>query len=88
MTYKTLSLADYAGLSGRAMGELVAQSEVSPVHLAECALHLAKAAEPAINAYVGFLEEYARTQAGAREAEAKQGEPARTAAWCADRDQG
>lgn len=73
MPYAKLSLADYMRLSGRRMGELVAQGQVSPVQLAECALHLAKAAEPAINAYVAFLDDYALTQAGEREAEAKQG---------------
>ena len=49
MPYAKLSPADYVRLTGRRMGELVAQGQVSPVQLAECALHLAKAAEPAIN---------------------------------------
>ena len=73
MPYTKLSLADYVRLSGRRMGELVAQGRVSPVQLAECALHVARAAEPAINAYVTFLDDYALVQAGEREAEAKQG---------------
>src|SRR5580693_3602613 len=56
MTYNTLPLSDYVRLSGKALGERVARGELSPVQLAECALHLAKTAEPAINAYVALIE--------------------------------
>jgi aspartyl-tRNA(Asn)/glutamyl-tRNA(Gln) amidotransferase subunit A len=73
MTYNTLPLSDYVRLSGKALGERVARGELSPVQLAECALHLAKTAEPAINAYVALIETYALAQAAEREAEAKQG---------------
>ncbi len=73
MTYTSLSLSEYVQLSGKKMGELVAQGQVSPAHLAECALHLARAAEPTINAYVGFLDAYALSQASEREAEARTG---------------
>jgi aspartyl-tRNA(Asn)/glutamyl-tRNA(Gln) amidotransferase subunit A len=72
MAFRNLSLGQYIRLSGREMGRGVADGSLSPVQLTECALHLAKATEPKINAYVAFLEDYAVTVATEREAEARQ----------------
>ncbi len=73
MSFVDLSPDDYAKLSARELGSLVAKRRVSPVHLAELALSLAREAEPAINAYVIFLEDWARRTAAEREAEAREG---------------
>ena len=53
------------------MAQLVAQSRVSPVQLAECALQLAKEGEPSLNAYVRLMPEHALRQAVEREQEAR-----------------
>ena len=73
MSFVELRGEEYAALSARALGRLVAERRVSPVQLAELALTLAKAAEPRINAYVSFLEPSARDTAGEREREARAG---------------
>jgi aspartyl-tRNA(Asn)/glutamyl-tRNA(Gln) amidotransferase subunit A len=73
MSFVELRAEEYAGLSARALGRLVAERSVSPVQLAELALTLAKAAEPRINAYVSFLEPSARDIASEREREARAG---------------
>jgi aspartyl-tRNA(Asn)/glutamyl-tRNA(Gln) amidotransferase subunit A len=73
MSFLELNPDDYAGLSARALGQLVAEGRVSPVHLAELALSLARQTEPSINAYVTFLQDWALTTAAEREAEAREG---------------
>lgn len=55
------------------MARGVATCELSPVQLAECALHIAATAEPVINAYAALLTERALRQAREREAEAQSG---------------
>lgn len=64
---------EYRAASGLDLGRRVAAGELSPVHLAELALHLASAAEPAINAYAALLPERARAAAVEREAEVRAG---------------
>jgi aspartyl-tRNA(Asn)/glutamyl-tRNA(Gln) amidotransferase subunit A len=73
MAFAELRADEYAALSARALGRLVADGRVSPVQLMELALTLAKAIEPKINAYVSFLEPLARSVAGEREREARAG---------------
>jgi aspartyl-tRNA(Asn)/glutamyl-tRNA(Gln) amidotransferase subunit A len=73
MSYIELRSDEYARLSARALGRMVAERRVSPVQLADLALSLAKAAEPEINAYVALLEDWARTVAEEREKEARHG---------------
>jgi len=73
MTFVELSPGRYRRLTAKRAARLVADGTVSPVHLVEHALTLAKAAEPRINAYVRFLEEDASRAAGEREAEARAG---------------
>jgi aspartyl-tRNA(Asn)/glutamyl-tRNA(Gln) amidotransferase subunit A len=72
MAFRNLSLDQYIELSAGEMGSGVADGSLSPVQLAECALHLAKATEPKINAYVMFLDDYAQATAAEREVEARQ----------------
>ncbi len=72
MAFRNLSLDQYIRLSGQEMAKAVAGGSLSPVQLAECALHLAKATEPKINAYVLFLDDYSKKIAVEREAEARQ----------------
>src|SRR5215470_9686543 len=73
MAFAELRAEEYAALSARALGRLVADGHVSPVQLVELALRLAKATEPSINAYVSFLEPLARSVAQEREREARAG---------------
>ena len=73
MAFKDIGPAEFVRSSARRLGRLVAQRRVSPVQLAECAIGLAKKLEPQLNAYVMFLEDYARKGAAAREAEARKG---------------
>ena len=73
MAFAELRADEYAALSARALGRLVADGRVSPVQLVELALALAKASEPRINAYVSFLEPLARSVAQEREREARAG---------------
>jgi aspartyl-tRNA(Asn)/glutamyl-tRNA(Gln) amidotransferase subunit A len=73
MTYIALRSEEYALLPARRLGALVAEGRASPVQLFDLALALAKAAEPRINAYVSFLESWARKTATEREREARAG---------------
>ncbi|MGD9985766.1 amidase [Pseudonocardia sp.] len=68
-----LTVDEYRAASGLDLGRRVAAGELSPVHLAELALHLAAQAEPAINAYATLLPERARAAAAEREAEVRAG---------------
>jgi len=71
--FKALGAEEYRASSGVALGRRVAEGELSPVQLAECALHLAAEAEPAINAYTALLRERALREAAEREAEVNAG---------------
>jgi aspartyl-tRNA(Asn)/glutamyl-tRNA(Gln) amidotransferase subunit A len=71
--YNALDIDAYQASTGVALGRRIADGELSPVQLAECALHIALSAEPSINAYASFLSERALKQAAEREAEAKAG---------------
>src|SRR5262245_25536087 len=73
MAFAELRAEEYAALSARALGRLVADGRVSPVQLVELALTLAKATEPRINAYVSFLEPLAGSIAEERGREARAG---------------
>lgn len=73
VSYSALGSEQYASLPARRLGALVAEGRASPVQLLELALVLAKAAEPQINAYVMFLEDWARKVATEREREARAG---------------
>ena len=75
MSFTGLSVDQYTKLSASALGRMVAERRVSPVQLSELALALARAAEPHLNAYVRFLDEYAQTTAREREKEARDGRP-------------
>jgi aspartyl-tRNA(Asn)/glutamyl-tRNA(Gln) amidotransferase subunit A len=68
-----LDLADYQACTALELARRVADGSVSPVQLTECALHLAAAAEPAINAYAALLGERALREAAERAAEARSG---------------
>jgi aspartyl-tRNA(Asn)/glutamyl-tRNA(Gln) amidotransferase subunit A len=71
--YSSLDIDGYKASTGVALGRRIADGELSPVQLAECALHIALSAEPSINAYAELLGERALKQAAEREAEAKSG---------------
>ncbi|GAA2247492.1 amidase family protein [Herbiconiux moechotypicola] len=71
--YRELGVDEYESLSAVQLGRRVATGELSPVQLAECALELARAAEPALNAYAAFMPERALRDAAEREAEARDG---------------
>jgi aspartyl-tRNA(Asn)/glutamyl-tRNA(Gln) amidotransferase subunit A len=73
MAFKDLPPDKYRQLSARRMARLVAEQRVSPVQLVECALALAKAWEPKVNAYVTFLEGEALKAAAAAERGARRG---------------
>jgi aspartyl-tRNA(Asn)/glutamyl-tRNA(Gln) amidotransferase subunit A len=68
-----LDLAGYQASTALELARRVADGSLSPVQLTECALHLAAAAEPAINAYAALLAARARREAAEREAEARAG---------------
>jgi aspartyl-tRNA(Asn)/glutamyl-tRNA(Gln) amidotransferase subunit A len=73
MTYQDLDPETYRESSALDLGRRVAAEEVSPVHLAELALDLAREAEPDLNAYVAFREERAIAEARVLEAEVRDG---------------
>jgi aspartyl-tRNA(Asn)/glutamyl-tRNA(Gln) amidotransferase subunit A len=73
MSFVELRADKYVTLSARALGQMVAERQISPVQLAELALALAKEAEPRINAYVSTLDPWARQVAGEREREVREG---------------
>ena len=68
-----LDLAGYQASTALELARRVADGSLSPVQLTECALHLAAAAEPAINAYAALLGERALREAAERAAEARSG---------------
>ena len=71
--YHSLDIDAYKASGGVALGRRIADGELSPVQLAECALHIALSAEPSINAYAELLRDRAMEQAAEREAEARSG---------------
>jgi aspartyl-tRNA(Asn)/glutamyl-tRNA(Gln) amidotransferase subunit A len=71
--YATLSPAEYQASTALGLARQVAGGSLSPVQLTECALELAQAAEPAINAYAALRPDRARREAAEREAEARAG---------------
>ncbi|HEX4256252.1 MAG TPA: amidase family protein, partial [Streptosporangiaceae bacterium] len=71
--YAALSAEEYQASTALDLGRRVAAGELSPVQLADCALDLAAAAEPAINAYAALLPDRARREAAEREAEVRAG---------------
>jgi aspartyl-tRNA(Asn)/glutamyl-tRNA(Gln) amidotransferase subunit A len=73
--YREIGLEEYAAADATALAALVADGEVSPVQLVECAFELAGRAETKINAYAGLREERAREEATRLEREAREGRP-------------
>jgi aspartyl-tRNA(Asn)/glutamyl-tRNA(Gln) amidotransferase subunit A len=71
--YTELGLAEYEASTALELGSRVAAGELSPVQLAECALALARAHEPRINAYAAFMDERALADAACLEAEVRDG---------------
>ncbi len=71
--FTELTADQYRAATGLELGRRVAAGELSPVHLAELALHLAAEDEPRINAYAALLPDRARAAAAGREAEARAG---------------
>ena len=71
--FAALGLAEYQASTALDLARRVADGSLSPVQLTECALHLAAAAEPAINAYAALLPERALREAAGREAQARSG---------------
>ena len=72
--FAELDLETYRSTSAVELGRRVAAGELSPVQLAEVALHLAAESEPTINAYAGLLRDAALRQAAEREAEVGAGQ--------------
>ena len=73
MAYAEFTTRRYVGLADKAVAREIAFLRLSPVHLLEHALTLAKVAEPAINAYVRFLDDDAGRAVEACEHEARAG---------------
>jgi len=71
--FAALSAEEYQASTALGLARRVADGSLSPVQLAECALHLAEAAEPAINAYAVLLRERALREAAQRESEVRAG---------------
>lgn len=74
MTYSEISLEEYSGSSAVTLGRRAAAGELSPVQLTECALAIAKAHEPTLNAYAALLEERALSVAARTEDELRNGQ--------------
>jgi aspartyl-tRNA(Asn)/glutamyl-tRNA(Gln) amidotransferase subunit A len=72
--FSPLDAEEYQAATALELARRVAAGTLSPVQLTECALHLAGAAEPAINAYAALLPERALREAAQREAEARSGQ--------------
>jgi aspartyl-tRNA(Asn)/glutamyl-tRNA(Gln) amidotransferase subunit A len=75
MSFRDISLDDYAASGAVSLGRRVAAGELSPVHLAECALAIATREESQLNAYAAFMADRALAVAALREAEARDGQP-------------
>ncbi|CAN5224376.1 amidase family protein [soil metagenome] len=73
MTFTEIGLDEYRDSTAVALGRRVAAGELSPVHLTECALAIASAEEPRLNAYAALMPERAVAQAAVSEAEVRNG---------------
>jgi aspartyl-tRNA(Asn)/glutamyl-tRNA(Gln) amidotransferase subunit A len=73
--YRDIGAAEYRAATALDLGREVAAGTLSPVALAELALHLAAAAEPAVNAYASFRRDAALREAADLEAEARAWRP-------------
>jgi aspartyl-tRNA(Asn)/glutamyl-tRNA(Gln) amidotransferase subunit A len=73
--YRDIGATEYRAATALALAREVADGTLSPVALAELALDLAAAAEPALNAYVTFRRAAALAEAARLEAEARAGRP-------------
>jgi aspartyl-tRNA(Asn)/glutamyl-tRNA(Gln) amidotransferase subunit A len=71
--FREIDLDEYVAADATALAALVADGEVSPVQLVECATELAGRAEGKINAYAGLREERALEEAARLEREAREG---------------
>ena len=71
--FAALDVEEYQAATALDLAQRVADGSLSPVQLTECALHIADAAEPVINAYASLLPERALREAAEREAEARSG---------------
>jgi aspartyl-tRNA(Asn)/glutamyl-tRNA(Gln) amidotransferase subunit A len=71
--YSALDIGEYQASTAADLAHRVADGSVSPVHLTECALHIAAEAEPVINAYAALLPGRALREAAEREDEARSG---------------
>lgn len=71
--YVDLTPEEYAASGAVELGRRVATGDLSPVHLAELALEIARQAEPRVNAYAALTPEYALAAAAERESEARAG---------------
>ncbi|WP_176561948.1 amidase [Mycolicibacterium palauense] len=71
--FSDVTPGEYAASSAVELGRRVATAELSPVHLVECALELAREAEPRINAYAGFMADRALRDAARAEREIRSG---------------
>jgi aspartyl-tRNA(Asn)/glutamyl-tRNA(Gln) amidotransferase subunit A len=71
--FAALSPEEYQASTALELARRVADGSLSPVQLVECALHLARAAEPVINAYAALLSGRALREAAVREAQARAG---------------
>jgi aspartyl-tRNA(Asn)/glutamyl-tRNA(Gln) amidotransferase subunit A len=71
--FAALDVEEYQGLTALELAQRVADGSLSPVQLTECALHIAREAEPVINAYAALLPERALREAAELEAETRSG---------------
>jgi amidase len=71
--FTTLDVEEYQASTAIELARRVADGSLSPVQLAECALHIAGDAEPVINAYAALLPERALREAAELEAAARSG---------------
>ena len=71
--YAAIDAEEYQAATALDLARRVADGSVSPVQLTECALDVAREAEPVINAYAALLPERALREAAEREDEARSG---------------
>ena len=71
--FAALDVEEYQASTALELAQRVADGSLSPVQLTECALHVAREAEPVINAYAALLPERALREAAELEAEARSG---------------
>ncbi len=71
--FAALDVEEYQASTALELAQRVAGGSLSPVQLTECALHVAREAEPVINAYAALLPERALREAAELEAEARSG---------------